>query len=233
MTHSLIFTCEHAGNYVPDEYKSLFENQEEVLQSHRGWDPGAWPLANYLSKQLDAPVFGCLTTRLLIEANRSLDSVQLFSDFTSSVTEEIKAKLIQEIYKPYRDQVQSVIERASKPVLHLSIHSFTPIWDNQERKVDIGILFDPSLDSEASFSNMLKENLQHNLPEYLIRFNEPYKGTDDGITTWLRKKYKDDIYTGVEIEVNQKFASNLSLIESAFRKSIKESINQHTTNFKL
>jgi predicted N-formylglutamate amidohydrolase len=228
MTYSLILTCEHAGNQVPDEYKSLFENQDEVLQSHRGWDPGAWLLANFLSKKLEAPIFGCLTTRLLIEANRSVDNVQLFSEFTSSLKEEAKEKLIQEIYKPYRDQVQKAIDGMIKPVLHLSIHSFTPIWDNQERKVDIGILFDPSQDSEASFSNRLKENLQRNLPGYLICFNEPYKGTDDGITTWMRKKYKNEVYTGIEIEVNQKFSSNLSFIESALSKSIKESIKQYT-----
>ena len=228
MTHALIITCEHAGNHVPDEYKSLFENQEEVLQSHRGWDPGAWSLANFLSTQLKAPLFGCLTTRLLIEANRSLESPQLFSEFTSSLTEEAKQKLIHEIYKPYREQVQKAIDTMIKPVLHLSIHSFTPIWDNQERKVDIGILFDPSRDSEALFCNRLKENLQTNLPGYRICFNEPYKGTDDGIATWLRDKYKNDIYTGIEIEVNQKFSSDLSSIESALSKSIKESINQHT-----
>lgn len=228
MTYSIIFTCEHAGNYVPDEYKSLFEGQDEVLQSHRGWDPGAWSLANFLSTQLEAPLFGCLTTRLLIEANRSMESPQLFSEYTSSLSEEVKEKLIQEIYKPYREQVQKVVDNMIKPVLHLSIHSFTPIWDNEERKVDIGILFDPALDSEASFSIRLKENLQSNLPGYLVCFNEPYKGTDDGITTWLRKKFKNDIYTGIEIEVNQKFSSNLSFIESALSKSIKESINQHS-----
>lgn len=228
MIYALIITCEHAGNHVPDEYKSLFENQEEVLQSHRGWDPDAWSLANFLSTQLKAPLFGCLTTRLLIEANRSLESPQLFSEFTSSLTEEAKQKLIHEIYKPYREQVQKAIDTMIKPVLHLSIHSFTSIWDNQERKVDIGILFDPSQDSEASFGNGLKENLQRNLPGFLICFNEPYKGTDDGITTWLRKKYKNDVYTGIEIEVNQKFSSHLSFIELALRKSINESINQHT-----
>jgi predicted N-formylglutamate amidohydrolase len=42
-----------------------------------------------------------------------------------------------------------MIEASKKPVLHLSIHSFTPIWSGVERKVDIGILFDPDNKSEA------------------------------------------------------------------------------------
>jgi len=228
MAYSLILTCEHAGNHVPDEYKSLFEHQEEALQSHRGWDPGAWSLAKFLSKELEAPLYSCLTTRLLIEANREMESPQLFSEFTSSIAKEVKEKLILEIYKPYRDRVESAIERAPSHVLHLSIHSFTPVWSNQLRKVDIGILFDPSRTSELEFSSELKKNLSSNLPGYQITFNEPYKGTDDGFTTWLRKKYADDEYTGIEIEVNQKFASDLSFVESALSKSIKESITQHT-----
>jgi predicted N-formylglutamate amidohydrolase len=224
MSYSVIFTCEHAGNQVPDRYQSLFEGLDEVLQSHRGWDPGAWPLANYLSKEMEAPLFGCLTTRLLIEANRSPDNPQLFSEYSTPLSRETKEKLIRDIYKPYREQVQQVIEKMSKPVLHLSIHSFTPIWYGEERKVDIGILFDPSQEIELSFCQQLKNNLHNNLPGLQICYNEPYKGTDDGFTTWLKKQYKKEEYTGIEIEVNQKYSSNLSLIKEGMAKSIKQSV---------
>lgn len=221
MNYSLIFSCEHAGNQVPEEYQSLFNGHSEVLQSHRGWDPGAWLLATFLSKQLDAPLFGCHTTRLLIEPNRSLDNGQLFSEFTDSLSPEIKGKLMQDIYYPYREKLQMTLKKLTPPILHLSIHSFTPIWNQQERKTDIGILFDPSRELESSFSKQLKINLTHNFPGFQIDFNEPYKGTDDGFTTWLRSQYSDKEYAGIEIEVNQKFASNLSAISTAFAKSIE------------
>jgi predicted N-formylglutamate amidohydrolase len=227
MKSSLIITCEHAGNEVPEEYQSLFIDQQEILSSHRGWDPGAWLLARHLSKQLGAPLFGCLTSRLLIEANRSLDSDQLFSEFTTSLSKSEKENLIQQIYRPYRDHVIAAIERVSKPLLHLSIHSFTPTWNKQERKVDIGILFDPSRNSEYRFSQQLRENLQLNLPEFQIDFNEPYKGTDDGFTSWLRTEYNDAEYAGIEIEVNQKFAPKLSIVEEALFKSIKASMHKY------
>ena len=228
MNYSVIITCEHAGNHVPELYQSLFTGQAEILESHRGWDPGAWLLANFLAEQMEAPVFGCLTTRLLIEANRSPDNPQLFSEFSAPLPIETKEKLIQDIYKPYREQVQEVIEKMSKPVLHLSIHSFTPFWHGQERKVDIGILFDPSHDLEVAFSQQLKNNLHSNLPELQIRFNEPYTGTDDGFATWLKTKYEKNEYTGIEIEVNQKFSSNLSRVQVGLANSIKSSIKQHT-----
>ena len=228
MSYSVIFTCEHAGNHVPEQYQSLFGGYSEILESHRGWDRGAWPLANFLAEQMEAPVFGCLITRLLIETNRSPDSPQLFSEYSTPLPIESKEKLIQNIYKPYREQVQKVIEKMTKPVLHLSIHSFTPIWHGQERKVDIGILFDPTQNIEAVFSQQLKDNLHANLPEFQIRFNEPYKGTDDGFTTWLKKQYSKDDYTGIEIEVNQKFSSNLSRVKAGLANSIKSSIKGHT-----
>jgi predicted N-formylglutamate amidohydrolase len=220
MHRQLIITCEHAGNKVPEEYQQLFQGQSEILASHRGWDPGAWPLAMDLAQTLNAPLFGCLTSRLLIETNRSLENEQLFSEFTSLLSTREKEKLINHIYHPYRNEVESAIEHAPKPVLHLSIHSFTPIWNYLERKTDIGILFDPDRKSESVFSQLLRDQLHQHLPEFHIHFNEPYKGTDDGFTTWLRKKYNDTEYTGIEIEVNQKFSATPLRIKEALARSI-------------
>ncbi len=230
MNHQLIVTCEHAGNEVPEEYRGLFLGHQEILASHRGWDPGAWPLASALAKRLNAPLFGCLTSRLLIEANRSIDHEQLFSEFTSRLPSHEKEKLIQHIYKPYREGVQSTIETTSKPLVHLSIHSFTPIWNNLERKTDIGILFDPDRNSELEFSQKLQEQVQIQLPAFQIHFNEPYKGTDDGVTTWLRKKYNASDYIGIEIEVNQKYVSNPLRIEEALVNSIKVIMEEYTNS---
>lgn len=228
MNHQLIFTCEHAGNEVPEEYQAHFHGHAEILASHRGWDPGAWPLATYLAKRLNAPLFGCFTSRLLIEANRSLEHEQLFSEFTSQLSSLEKEKLIQNIYKPYREGVHTTIENTPKPLVHLSIHSFTSIWNNLERKTDIGILFDPDRNSELFFSQKLHEQLILQLPTFQIHFNEPYKGTDDGFTTWLRKKYKVADYSGIEIEINQKFVSNPSQIEEALVNSIKVTMAEFT-----
>ncbi len=224
MFRSVILSCEHAGNEVPDHYKFLFEGHTEVLKTHRGWDPGAWKLAGYLSAYLNAPLFGCHTTRLLIEANRSLNSAELFSQFSVSLPETDKKNLIETLYHPYRNKIQQAIEESQKPVLHLSIHSFTPVWNNVPRSVDIGILFDLEQPSEKMYADLLYGKLIKNLPSLTMRFNEPYKGTDDGITTWLRNYYSNDKYTGIELEVNQKFASDLSVIQVQLTKSIRATL---------
>jgi predicted N-formylglutamate amidohydrolase len=94
-----------------------------------------------------------------------------------------------------------------------------------ERAVDIGILFDPDKKSETDYSHQFKDELDKNLPDLKIRFNQPYRGTDDGITTWLRNFYPDADYTGIEIEVNQKFASDLSKIQYQILKAIQATLN--------
>jgi hypothetical protein len=38
-----------------------------------------------------------------------------------------------------------------------------------------------------------------------VRRNYPYRGYADGLTTWLRKRYPDPAYAGIELEINQKY----------------------------
>jgi hypothetical protein len=41
-------------------------------------------------------------------------------------------------------------------------------------------------------------------PELVLRRNYPYRGTSDGLVTYLRRRHGDRAYAGVELEVNQK-----------------------------
>lgn len=221
MFNSVILSCEHAGNLVPDQYQYLFDKEPEVLNTHWGWDPGAWELAQFLATQLSVPLYGCSTTRLLIEANRSLENPQLFSKYSSNLSNTEKEKLIETIYHPYRNQVREFLIAAMKPILHLSIHTFTPIWNGIERQVDIGILFDPDQPLEKKNCDQFKEILEIYLPDKKIKLNEPYKGTDDGFTTELRKQIPNNQYAGIELEINQKYAADLSTIQNEILKTIK------------
>jgi predicted N-formylglutamate amidohydrolase len=214
MFKSVILSCEHAGNIIPEHYKYLFDQEPEVLETHKGLDPGAWKLAQFLATQLNVPLYGCHTTRLLIEANRSLDNPQLFSFYSSKLSSLEKEKLIETIYDPYRNKVREFLNTAAKPILHLSIHTFTPIWNGVERPVDIGILFDPDQELEQKFGIQLKSTLEIHLTNKKIKLNEPYKGTDDGFTTELRKHFPENQYAGIELEVNQKYATDLSAIQN-------------------
>ena len=202
---NLIITCEHAGNQVPESYGHIFAELQHVLQSHQGWDPGALEIARFLATECSAPLFSCETTRLLIEPNRSLHSHQLYSEYSRKLYQTDHHSILQQYYYPHRNAVEDLIAKISKPALHLSIHSFTPVLNNQTRMVDIGILFDPDRKGETEFCKKLFDGLGQMLPRLTIKLNEPYKGTDDGFTTYLRTKFEDHEYLGIEIEVNQKY----------------------------
>lgn len=224
MSYALLITCEHAGNLVPKKYKSLFSNSEDVLNSHEGWDPGAWDVAQYLGDQLNVLPIGCHTTRLLIESNRSINSPQLFSRFTAHLNDDEKKLLIDQIYNPYRQPVQLKIEQLPKPVLHLSIHSFTPVYHGKKREVELGLLYDPKRPSEHHFCQSLQNELTAIVQDIHVRHNEPYLGIDDGFTSYLRSLYGDDQYLGIEIEISQKFVADLTKIKHALTLGITKTL---------
>ena len=204
----LVLTCEHAGNRVPEKFSSVFNKADEILETHRGYDPGALDLFKELKKLSDFCHFQ-MVSRLLIESNRSLHHKQLFSEYSRELPSETKTELVETIYLPYRNEVEEFIFAAIKQgeeVLHLSIHSFTPVMDGQERNADIGLLYDPSRKEEKLICAALRRELLRIKPELKIRFNYPYMGKADGFTTWLRKKFPKH-YLGIELEVNQKFVT--------------------------
>ena len=199
-----IFTCEHGGNHVPVRFRSLFEGREKILNSHRGWDPGALQLARASIRECPAQLFFSETTRLLIDLNRSVHHRSLFSELTRDVHEGIKKDILDDHYYPYRDRVEHAIRALkSRPVIHLSFHSFVPELHGVVRKGDIGLLYDPARHMEREFCLGLQSSLKQCFPELVIRRNYPYRGIADGFTRYLRGRFSERRYLGIEIEVNQ------------------------------
>lgn len=204
--HRYIITCEHALNWVPDRFIHHFADAEKVLVSHRGWDPGALIIAHTISYALQSPLFIYPFTRLLIEPNRSEQHPDLFSEFTRQLIEAEKTQLKENLYRPYRNSVEektnSFIEQRLLPI-HLSVHTFTPVLHGSERDFDIGLLYDPSRAAEKFFCSQWKTQFLRLNSNLKIRINQPYRGTSDGFTTSLRRRF-NDTYIGIELEVNQK-----------------------------
>lgn len=200
----VVVTCEHGGNQIPEEFYPYFIIARKVLNSHKGWDLGALNLAKALSSHLNSQLFYSETSRLVIELNRSIGSHELFSSYMSPVA---GVEVVEKYYLPYRNEVESYIDNLIKDsaVLHLSVHSFTPVWEGVERPTDIGILFDEDVASELAFSKLWQNELQKSFPNLNVHFNKPYNGKDDGFTTHLRQKYQFKNYIGIELEMNQKY----------------------------
>lgn len=202
----VLVTCEHGGNEVPPEYAPLFRDADAVLASHRGWDPGALGYGLRMATRLSVPLMASTVTRLLVELNRSPDHPDLFSRYTRGLVGNARRRVIERFYLPHRSGVEGFVRRAvdaGERVLHLGAHSFTDVLDGAERAVDVGLLFDPDRACERGVCRGWGETLRAARPGWLVRDNEPYLGTDDGLTTYLRTRFPDGAYAGVEIEVRQ------------------------------
>ena len=208
MTRVLI-TCEHGGNKIPAQYRPLFAKMGPALQSHRGYDPGALALARDLARAFDAELVYSTTSRLLVELNRSPNHRQLFSEATRELPPADRERVLVRYYRPYREWVEAQVAAAvesGEDVVHISSHSFTPRLHGEVRRADVGLLYDPRRASERDLCLTWQKEIRQVAGNLVVRRNYPYRGSGDGLTTHLRKRYPDGRYAGVEIEVNQKHA---------------------------
>ena len=224
---SLIVTCEHGGHGVPRAYAALFAGHEATLDSHRGWDPGALPLARQLASALDAPLYASTTTRLLVDLNRSLGHRQLFSEFSRGLAPAERRQIIDRYYRPHRDIVEGeVAHRVARlePVVHIASHSFTPVLAGVVRRADVAWLYDPRRAGEVSLSTRWMAAFAQVAPGLQLRRNDPYRGRGDGLASLLRKRYADAAYVGIELEVNQRFVAQGGKVWTALRVALVESL---------
>lgn len=230
----MILTCEHATQYIPPEFESLFQGQQAVLNSHRGVDIGASDAAHFIAKKLSVSLTKANVSRLLIDCNRSLRHPKIFSEWTQGIETYKKQQLINQYYQPYRQQVIESIKQIiakEKSVFHLSVHSFTPELAGEIRNCDIGLLYDPKRTQEKLICHRLKYLLKENAPFFKTRFNYPYRGTSDGFATALRRMFLPNEYFGIELEINQKYFlnsnHNLPKLLEAIVASLKALLPSH------
>ena len=203
----LMLTCEHASNRLPAAFKKAVP--ESVLNTHRAYDIGAAQVFRKLVK-FAKPEFYCegKYSRLFVDLNRTITNKSAFSEYYEQLDKATASKVKAQA-TAYWSEYRTVIEKfvkanAKKEIIHLGIHSFTPELNGKVRNTDIGILYDPSRPKECELAQVIKAEIKRLHPEMKVRFNYPYKGTSDGLTTTLRKKIGPR-YAGLEIEINQKF----------------------------
>ena len=201
---AVVVTCEHASQRVPARYQALFEGHAKLLGSHRGYDRGALPLARDIARSVHGDAAFGQASRLLVDLNRSLSHKDLLSRMTRSLSPGAQQALIERYYRPFREGVQRSIAwhlGAGRSVVHLSVHSFTPVLRGQRRNADMGLLYDPARTVERQWAFELQRALASRA--FVVRRNYPYRGTADGHTTALRRAFPEG-YAGLELELNQR-----------------------------
>jgi hypothetical protein len=102
------------------------------------------------------------------------------------------------------------------------------------RDADIGLLNDPARTKEAMLCRSWLSAFKSSGSPLKIRLNYPYKGTSDGLTSFLRRWTGNDDptspYVGVEIEVNQKHVFEGEAHWHALRSAIVETLLKAMSN---
>jgi len=199
-------TCEHGGNRIPAAWRPLFRGQQRLLASHRGQDIGALECARHLARALNAPLFYSTVSRLLVDLNRSPGNRERFSRFTRELDAASRSRIDARYYFPHRDAVRRHVAgrvRAGARIVHIAVHSFTPVLDGKKRNADFGLLYDPRRGFETRTANALRQAMLELSPAWRVRRNYPYLGRADGFTTFLRRHFGVSRYAGIELEINQ------------------------------
>ena len=184
----VIVVCEHASCFIPPELNSLGLDAE-TLNSHIAWDPGAFAVAEGISKRLDAVLVASQVSRLVYDCNRppgADGAVPARSEIfdipgNRNLGQAERDIRIAQVYEPFRASLASIIAAANSPAVIVTIHSFTPIYNGKAREVELGILHDT--DSRLADA-MLGNTHWHTTLD--VRRNEPY-GPEDGVTHTLRE----------------------------------------------
>jgi len=224
---SLVITCEHGGNRIPNGYAELFKANPTLLDSHRGFDPGALRMAEDLAAAFAAPLVSSKVSRLLVDLNRSVGHPHLHYQVIKNESAEVREIILKQYYQPYRTQAEHLVRQAIADhgqVIHLSSHSFTPELNGKIRNADIGLLYDPARPYEVALCEQWKMALKAYAPELRIRRNYPYEGKGDGLASWFRRRLPPDVYVGIELEINQKHIFKAGRHWAVLRKVIVNSL---------
>jgi len=205
---ALILSCEHGGNRIPRELAPHFASlaAKKALASHQGYDLGALEVARTLARHFRVPLIYSTVSRLVVDLNRTLRHPKLFSELVRDLPPGARARIIDRYYTPHRARVDGSIRAAlddGMRVVHVGVHSFTPVLAGEVRNADASFLYDPSRLAEKDLCARWRSALCARVPGLRVRRNYPYRGTDDGLTTHLRRSFPVRRYLGIELEINQ------------------------------
>ncbi len=223
----IIFICDHASNKIPNIYYNL-GLKKKILKSHISIDIGAKEFCVSLAKILGQSCFYSNFSRLLIDPNRSLDSDQLIVKKSCGIEipgnikisyREEKKRIIK-FHEKYHYNLKKYVEKKSRQyekIFLIAIHSFTKIYDTENRSLEIGLLWNKNM-------NLLLK-IQRELILMNVHFgrNYPYSGFFYNYT--LDRHSEEGTIDNISIELRNDliceekgFIKYLNIFEKIFKK---------------
>lgn len=200
-----VLACEHASHFIPPELGTL-GLANDLLLSHIVWDPGAAAVARAMSAQLDAPLVMPRVSRLVYDCNRPPQAQSAMAVESEvhripgnvGLSAAARQQRVDRYYLPFRDTLADLLEErlgaGPAPAL-VSVHSFTPVFKQRNRELEIGILHDVD-------ARLAEEMIRLITAEggWRIGRNEPY-GPEDGVTYTLAQHAVPHGLLNVMIEI--------------------------------
>jgi predicted N-formylglutamate amidohydrolase len=179
----LFLTADHAGRLIPRALGKLGLDEIELAR-HIAWDIGIAAVTEALSDMLDATAVLQSYSRLVIDCNRAPDhptSIPTVSEATAipgnaGLTKEARTARRQAIFDPYHAAIVDLLDRravAGRRTVLVAMHSFTPVFKNVIRMVEIGVLYH----HETPLSRIMLDLLRAE-GDLVVGDNEPYAITD-------------------------------------------------------
>lgn len=202
-----VLICDHAGRRIPRALGTLGVD-ESALSRHIAWDIGARGVASRLGEHLDAVLIAQTYSRLVIDCNRPIgapSSIVTRSERTDvpgnhDLTPADRSARAEDIFTPYHRRIEEELDRRhsmGRPTLLISMHSFTPVFNEVARPWHIGMLYN----RDTRLAHALLELIRAQ-GRWVVGDNEPYSvsdGTDYAIPVHGERRGLPH----VEIEIRQ------------------------------
>jgi predicted N-formylglutamate amidohydrolase len=213
---AFLLACDHAGREIPRKLARLGLSEHE-LSTHVAWDLGVAELGRRLSARLDAFLIMHNYSRLVIDANRppeAPDSIPTLSERTRIAANEGLSSLdtrkrLEQLFLPYHQRISEELDaRSARPGVLVTLHSFTPVYMDEERRWHAGVLYgrDPRL------GRRVLERLRSD-SALIVGDNQPYAVSDTSDYTIIVHGEQRGI-PHVELEIRQDQLASESGVQS-------------------
>lgn len=147
----VLLSCEHAGFRFPRKVGTLGLTEDQQGKHYCG-DIGAEGVTHHMSERLKAPGLLSVYSRAVIDINRPLGHPRLCTTEEDGDTIPDNLKLsaadrkmrIEGLYNPFHEDLSDYIQgkvRREERLLHIMIHSFTPVFQGEHRPWEIAFLW--------------------------------------------------------------------------------------------
>ena len=215
----VVLTCEHASARLPEPW-AWPVGDAWLTHTHWAVDLGAEDLTRELADEMGAGAAICGFSRLLIDPNRPLGSPELIRRTAEGRAVALNAAVDAAErrrriawWQAYHHGAESVARDSEAPFL-FAVHSFTPVYEGQQRELVIGVLFD----HEQGAAERLARSLEGLGP---VELNAPYSGKD-GLIYSAQRHADASGKRPLEIEVRQDLA-----VDPSFRSELVRRLCDH------